>query len=275
MYISDLDGTLLLSDGTLSHQSIQRLNRMIERGLKFTIATARNYDSVYPILKGLNLQIPVVLFNGVYLTDFPTGRNVFLTDFIARDVVNKMMAMVGPLGLDPFIYTYEDQHRVYYRNAGNPGAQAYLASLEGDGRLRKVKQYEFSALEKISGFLLIDSRKILKPIYQELQKKYPEELNIYFAEDVSHKGYYWLQAFHQQANKGRMVRLLAQYLKKPLEEVVVFGDYLNDLEMFRIAGHSVAVANALPEVKALAHEVIGSNENGAVIDYLESVCFGN
>ena len=71
-----------------------------------------------------------------------------------------------------------------------------------------------------------------------------------------------------------MVKKLSRHLNIPLSETVVFGDYLNDLAMFKIAGKAIAVANALPEVKEAANEVIGSNENYAVIEYLESLGFG-
>ena len=276
LYISDLDGTLLSSAGTLSQDSIQRLNRLIDKGLKFTIATARNYDSAHPALKGLNLKIPTILFNGVYLTDFNSGRNVFLADFITKEVVKDLLKIVTPMGLHPFIYSYlanGNEHRVSYKEATNPGAKSYLTSLEGDRRLRKVKKYEFAANERVSGFLLIDSKKTLKPVYQALQKKYPDDISLYFAEDVSLKNFYWLQAYHQEANKAKMVKILARYLKHPLQNTVVFGDYLNDLGMFKIAGRAIAVSNALPEVKRVAHEIIGSNDSCAVIDYLESLNF--
>ena len=276
LYISDLDGTLLSSSGSLSTDSIQRLNHLIDCGLKFTIATARNYDSAHPILKGLNLKIPAILFNGVYLTEFKSGQNVFLADFITQEVVQEMLKLVTPMGLHPFIYSYfsnGEKHRVYYRQATNPGAEAYLASLDGDKRLRKVDDFKFSDEEKVSGFLLIDKKKVLKPIHQKLKNKFPLEISLYFAEDVSRKGYYWLQAYHREANKANMVKLLAQYLKLPMKNVVVFGDYINDLGMFNIAGRAIAVSNAIPEVKRAAHEIIGSNNNGSVIDYLESLGF--
>ncbi len=275
LYISDLDGTLLNSSGVLEPKLLERLNRMIDNGLKFTIATARNYDSAQPILNGLNLKIPAILFNGVYLTDFHSGQNIFLADFIAKEVVEDMMQLVTPLNIHPFIYTYRshgEMHRVYYRDASNPGCQAYLSAMEGDGRLKKVEEYKFTEEEeRISGFLLIDDKKTLKPIYNTLRRKYSEEIKLYFAEDVSNKKYYWLQAFHPEANKAKMVTLLSQYLKHPLNKVVVFGDYLNDLSMFKIAGRAVAVSNAVPEIKQAAHEIIGSNDSGAVIDYLESL----
>jgi len=273
LYISDLDGTLLHSDSTLPKESIKRLNRMIDRGLNFTIATARNYDSVHPILKKVKFRLPVILFNGVYLTDFHTGKNVLLANFLSRDIIGALLDITGPLGIDPFLYTYGESHRLYYRRATNPGAQAYLDSLGKDSRLVQVDDFAIPASEHISGFLLIDSRKALEPVYHELKSRFPGDLSIYFAEDVSMRGYYWLQSFHQNANKGKMVRILSDHLGVPLNRIVVFGDYLNDLEMFEVAGKAVAMENAMPEVKAVAHEVIGNNNQGAVIDYLETVAF--
>ena len=270
-YISDLDGTLLNHEGQLPKDSINRLNRLIAQGLNFTIATARNYDSAYPLLSGLNLRHPVILFNGVYLTELHTGKNVFFSDFISRDVIDHMMSIVEPRGIHPFIYTYGDKHRVYYRSATNPGALDYINSLNGEGRLQKVTEYVFTESERISGFLLIDTREVLEPIYNKLQTRYVDELNIYFARDVSNPKFYWLQSFHREASKGRMLRRMAESLDVPLSQVVVFGDYLNDLDMFKVAGRAIAVANALPEVQSAAHEIIGSNTEQGVVAYLESL----
>ena len=239
--------------------------------LQFTIATARNYDSAHPILNGLNLKLPVVLFNGVYLADFNNGRILEYANSIDREVVENMLKFALPRGIDPFIYTFGEEHKLYYQNATNPGSQAYVKSLEGDGRLCKVDRFQFQEDEKISGFLLIDTHDQLKPVYQSLQENHFDHLNLYFAEDVSMKGYHWLQSFHQEASKGNMIEILSQKLEIPLERIVVFGDYLNDLDMFRIAGRAIAVENALQEVKDSAHEIIGSNSQGAVLQYLELI----
>ena len=271
LYISDLDGTLLLPDGSFPEDFKRRLNRLIDMGLRFTIATARNYDSAHPILNGLNLNLPIILFNGVYLSDFDSGRILVYSHSIEKTVVENMLKLALPRGIDPFIYTFGEKHKLYYQNATNPGSQAYVKSLEGDRRLNQVKCFEFQEEEKISGFLLIDTHDHLEPIYQSLQEKHFDHLNLYFAEDVSMKGYYWLQSFHQEASKGNMLEALAQKLEIPLERIVVFGDYLNDLDMFRGAGRAIAVENALPEVKESAHEIIGSNSQGAVLQYLEFI----
>ncbi len=271
LYISDLDGTLLCPDSSFPDDYKKRLNRLIDMGLLFTIATARNYDSAHPILKGLNINLPVILFNGVYLAEFSTGRILEHSDYIDKEVVQSMLELALPQGIDPFIYTLGEKHQLYYLNATNPGSQAYVKSLEGDGRLCQVPSFNFHEEENVSGFLLIDTYERLEPVYQSLDEKHFDHLNLYFAEDVSMKGYYWLQSFHQEASKGNMMKILAKKRNIPLEQIVVFGDYLNDLDMFQIAGHSIAMENALPEVKKSANEIIGNNAEGAVLHYLESI----
>ena len=87
LYVSDLDGTLLDGNGQLPEESVQRLNRLIDKGLNLTIATARNYDSAYPLLRKLNLKHPVILFNGVYLTELQTGKNIFFSNFISSNII--------------------------------------------------------------------------------------------------------------------------------------------------------------------------------------------
>jgi 5-amino-6-(5-phospho-D-ribitylamino)uracil phosphatase len=270
LFVSDLDGTLLDDSGELSPSSLQRLNRLIDRGLRFTIATARSQESALPLLKGLKLKLPVIFFNGVFLSDLTTGKDLGGSEFISAEIVKHMLKIVEPIPLDPFIYTVADQHLLYYRSASNPGAQAYLDGLNGDGRLCQTQQFIFTEKESISGFLLIDQFSTLEPIYLALKEKYPEKLSMYFAKDLYNEGYYWLQTYNKNATKGHAVVKLAKQLNTPLSQVTVFGDYLNDLDMFQVAGHSIAVGNAQPEVKAQANEIIGTNNEGAVIDYLES-----
>ena len=64
---------------------------------------------------------------------------------------------------------------------------------------------------------------------------------------------------------------MTEHLGISLSNTVVFGDYLNDVDMFKVAGYSIAVENALPEVKCIADQVIRSNIDQGVLVYLESL----
>ena len=186
-------------------------------------------------------------------------------------MINEILALVEPREIAPFIYTYGDNHSVYYRSINNFGAQKYINSVSSYKNIKQVDEFIFSEYERISGFLLIDTKINLEPIYNKLLSLYRDELNTYFAQDVSNPNFHWLQSFHQKANKGIMLKRMTEHLGIPISKTVVFGDYMNDLDMFKVAGHSIAVENALPAVKAAAQQIILSNINQGVIIYLESI----
>ena len=69
LYVSDLDGTLLNNKQKITLFSKKRLNRLINNGLNFTIATARTPATVIDIIDGLNIKLPLILMNGVVIYD--------------------------------------------------------------------------------------------------------------------------------------------------------------------------------------------------------------
>ena len=80
LYLSDLDGTLLQNDATLSPYAREQLNRMMENGLCFSISSARSTGTVTGILAGLRLNVPIALFNGVLYYDYAAARFVRVLD---------------------------------------------------------------------------------------------------------------------------------------------------------------------------------------------------
>ena len=75
LYISDLDGTLMRGNETLSEYTVRTINELVEQGLPFTYATARSIQSARPIADGLRLKLPVVTRNGAVLADNTTGTS--------------------------------------------------------------------------------------------------------------------------------------------------------------------------------------------------------
>ena len=76
LYVSDLDGTLMKNDETLSAETIQIINELVEKGMAFTFATARSIESARPITGGLRLMLPVITRNGAVLADNATGKHL-------------------------------------------------------------------------------------------------------------------------------------------------------------------------------------------------------
>ena len=80
VYVSDLDGTLLQSDGTLSDYSREKLTELLESGVHFTVASARAWGEIVPVLGDLPLTLPIIAINGAYLTDYKTGKHLVINN---------------------------------------------------------------------------------------------------------------------------------------------------------------------------------------------------
>src|ERR671918_2485585 len=93
LYISDLDGTLLTSNASLSPFSRRTLSRLLQEGLPFTVATARSLVSVAMMLDGLPLPFPIIEFHGAFLSDLETGRHE-LTNNIRPDIVEGLYQLI-------------------------------------------------------------------------------------------------------------------------------------------------------------------------------------
>ena len=80
-FISDMDGTLLDGRGCLSENTIRILRPLIEKGLHFTVATARTPLSAVPLLSALSVREPMILMNGALLYEPQEGRFFSFTGF--------------------------------------------------------------------------------------------------------------------------------------------------------------------------------------------------
>jgi hydroxymethylpyrimidine pyrophosphatase-like HAD family hydrolase len=74
-YICDLDGTLLRSDGVLSDFAKDGLNELLSAGTRITVASSRATPAMRALLMGVNLRLPVIEFNGAFVSDLESGTN--------------------------------------------------------------------------------------------------------------------------------------------------------------------------------------------------------
>ena len=103
LYVSDLDGTLLNSNALLNEDVPERLNRLIDKGLCFTVATARTYATVNSIVKDVHLTYPMILMNGVMIYD-PVNKSCINAEIIERDSVEYILKGRKKFGVTGFAY---------------------------------------------------------------------------------------------------------------------------------------------------------------------------
>lgn len=273
LYISDLDKTLLNDDAQLSPYALDELNKMIANGLNFTIATARSHISASHILRGLNLKLPVIVANGSFLAEFETGRVLEMQD-ISTALKKGILDIILEEKMQPFISASDgkDNLKLFYQEINNPGLEWYLNELNvtKDPR-RQQTPYLYDALDwHIISFTLIEKIDRLSSLENKLNEAFPDLLDIHYYENPYDQGWYWMSIHDKKATKGNMLKKLIENSDFSIENTSVFGDNVNDISMFEVAKNGLAVSNAAEVLKEKATEIIGSNMEFAVVEYIKT-----
>ncbi len=270
IYISDLDGTLLRNDGTISQYSRQKIVELLNNGLDFTVASARSVVAIQSILKGIPIKLPVIEVNGAYISDFKTGKHQVVNS-ISSDVSLEIYRLASKYNFKPFLSTFNGtEDCLYYQEIQNEGMGWYLKDRTSarDKRLRSTSSLESVLSQDIVCFTIIDKEDKLIEIMTLLKEQIPNEIEMHFMENFYSPGWYWLTINDRKASKDQAIKLLIDGLGLTSNNLIVFGDNSNDEKMFMLASRGVAVENAKDSLKNYAAEIIGSNEEDSVVKYI-------
>lgn len=270
LYVSDLDGTLLQDNTTLSPFAFDTLSRLLEEGLLFTFATARSVVSARQILGALPLRLPVVCANGAYLSNYHSEQH-FRVQGLAKPMDRDLLALIQARKFHPFASTYDGQHDgLYLAQIANEAMAWYQQDRigSGDHRLAYVDDLRRVLDHEVICFNVMERWEPLAALEQELRDTFGARIHMYFYENWYSPEWYWLSIYDEQATKANAIRLLLDDLGLSPQDLTVFGDQLNDLSMFDLADTALAMDNAHPEVKARASKVIGVNQADSVVRYI-------
>ncbi len=270
LYISDLDHTLLNDDGQLSCFSRKHINLMISEGLCFTVASARSYASIKQILSGLKLQLPIIEFNGSFISDFNTGEHLYV-NAIDNDVASGVLKICHEMNHPVFVSSFDgEQDLLFYPESALPGVKWYVNNrIENkDKRLRSmIPDDELLRLKTIC-FSIINSAEALSDLYSILKLKYSQKMEIHLIDNPYSPGNAWLTCHHIDSSKDKAIEQLKKITDMENFETIVFGDNMNDLKMIQNADKGIAIGNAVQEIKDAAEKVIGRNDDDSVVKYI-------
>lgn len=266
LYLSDLDGTLLQNDATLSPFACRELTRLIQKGLLFTVSTARSTDTVCRILEPLGLRLPVSLFNGVLYYDWPTQTFVETYSFslLAATRVTQIMARYG---IHNTMYGCDGKKLfAYYECMDTSFQEKFMAQRQNTPykMWQQVPSLQKTAEQSLPVFFSMSGEKDrLDPVYAALAQE--KELSLSYYRDT-YDPVWFLEIQPDGVDKALSVRTLRALCGA--DRIVAFGDNHNDLAMAKEADYFCAVENAAPSVKEKAQKVIPSNTADGVVGYL-------
>ena len=273
LYVTDLDHTFLHSNQTVSNFSKKIWNEEAKSKL-LTVATARGFNKTQEFLQGMRLDTPLILLDGAMIVN--SEKKLIEVKTLGKEISDAVIEVGSKFNIYPFVISLDD-HKTLAETFALPPIMSHYQSLLIDKNYKSDFRIEYT--RKIEGaketlkIVYMDSEEILRPLAIALKKLFNTQIEIKLAPE-SYMNCYFLTILHPLGDKSNALKILCDYLNISTKNTTVFGDGLNDMEMFKLAGTSVAVKNALEELKKEASIISKfSNDEDAVVRYLQKVSY--
>ena len=249
LVVTDLDGTLLKSDKTISDRTREALARLKTWGIPFVIATARPIRAVDEWLSFLSFDA-AIYHNGAVVRDF-AGRLHNVGIARPADVLRPLLAE------DPGAQVSVEANDTHYANF--PADEIWPG-------MEFVRTADFHEVEGPADKLIL--RAGTPEELRRFERFIPADCYAQISEGVI------AMVMRREATKLNGVRLLCKELGISPADVAAFGDDLNDVELLAHCGYGVAVENALDDVKAAARQICPTNDEDGPARWLEAEVLG-
>ncbi|TCL75209.1 hypothetical protein EDC14_1003141 [Hydrogenispora ethanolica] len=257
----DLDDTLLRSDLTLSDGDKGAIRRAIAAGVKVLIASGRMIRAMRPYVEELELDVPLIAYNGALIQEAVSGRVLYQRP-VPPEEARRLIDLFREAGIHLNAYIrdelYMDRLTVWgERYAVNAGVEPHPV---GD-----LKQFLEEPSPKLLG---VGEPEAIDRIQERLRLEFGARLQF-----VKSKPTY-LEILAPGVSKGLALAELAGLWGLDRSEVMAVGDAPNDLSMIEWAGVGVAIGNAWPGVKERADLVVADHDHDGVAEAIRRAIFG-
>ena len=246
---TDFDGTLLNDDKEVPKENIEYFKKAKRKGIKIVGITGRTLESVKQAIGDISIFDYLILNNGSNIYDVKNNKIIYENSIplkIVKEITNFINDKTHQFSYctfsSYFIYkNFHDQKLSFIKEIKNPE--------EIDLPISKINIY-------------LEDQSTIYDDYKKMCNYFPSTRVIIMQDSDSEKK--WLVVTPDDLNKKESLKRLSKEIDVSLEDMVFFGDGLNDLSMFEVFTHSYATANAVYEIKAMSEEVIGSNDEDGV-----------
>lgn len=259
---TDLDGTLLRSDKSISARTATAMRAAQQAGITVVWATARARNSVQAFAAQAQFTGMALCANGAVVLDLENGGRVVRTHPVPATVAMRNIRRIrhaipdvhfALVGADRFLaeraYAALSRFEEHHRTIDEMELADTLTEIGDDFVKILVRHQQIAAVE----------------LYETLRTMGLTEL------ELTHSLAPFVELSAAGISKAFALSALAEEMGLQIDQVAAIGDALNDVAMLKWAGSAIAPANALPEVKALSTRIVSSNDEDGVAEYLESL----
>ena len=270
IYITDLDHTFLRTDQSVSDFSAKVWNEKAKNSI-LSVATARSFQKSHDFLEKLHLDAPMILLDGTMIVS-PEKKLIDIKT-VNKELGDAIIDEGSKYGIYPFVIALKEiktlDEAFLFPTTLNTYQHGVLENYRNDPRMVECK--EIRAMDMNLKLVYFGEYNTLLPMTRNFERTFGKELEYKLSPEKYSNGWF-LTILHPEGDKAHALEKVMDYLDRDSADVTVFGDSVNDIGMFKLAGTSVAVSNALDEVKAMADVVLPhSNDEDGVAKYLNKI----
>jgi Cof subfamily protein (haloacid dehalogenase superfamily) len=255
---SDIDGTLIHDDGSLSERTVRVIDRLSERGVPVVLVTGRPVRWLRQLYDQMDEPVPAVCANGAVVYDPDTDEVLVASPLdvdLLLDVTKRLREAIPDIALAVEV---EDGRSFWYEEAW---------PLRWDGEHQSVRV--LATPEELTS---VPAVKLLARAADRAPHEFYELVSATLgglAEATHSSSSALVEISAAGVTKAAGLAWLCEREGFAAEDVVAFGDMPNDVPLLTWAGHAVAMGNAHPAVREVANDVTLTNDEDGVAAYLE------
>jgi len=263
MIVTDLDDTLLNSQGKVSEKNKEYIRKAQEAGVKFVLASGRPTFAMVDLAHELELAkygSYLLSYNGAIVTECATNR-VWLEESLTAEDAHKLHDFSREHNVN--IITYVGDEIISEDRCEYAQVEVELTGMP----YRKVDCFKSGVEGPVVKCIMLENPEYLA----QVEKKLKEGLGRDYSVAISKP--FFLEIMKSGIDKGASLLKLGAKLGIDPTEIIACGDSYNDQSMLEVAGMSVAVANAKEPIKALCDYIAPTNNEDAMAHVIERFIF--
>ncbi|MCR5261271.1 MAG: Cof-type HAD-IIB family hydrolase [Candidatus Gastranaerophilales bacterium] len=261
MLVCDIDGTIY-NGQTFTENLLNCIKKIKKDGIKFVIATGRTFYSANQVIAPLEVDTPVICYQGATIHDCKTGEMIFEKG-LDRDLSLDILDFLRKKDIYPNIYIndelYAEKETKYVQNYSDKQLIPYRI-------IPDISKNDFKTLNKI--LVIDDDTKLIEDLTAEVKQRYGDK--VYTAMSTP----YFCEICAAGISKGTAVHYVADMYGIKKEEIMSCGDQNNDIELLTCAGVGVAMGNATDTLKSYADYITDTIENDGVVKAVDKFIYG-
>jgi len=269
MVVTDLDGTLLNRKKQVSDGNAKAIMKLSNHDVEFVMATGRSDVMTKAYTKRLKNTNIVIGCDGAAIRNIRTGETLY-ENYLSSETCHKAFKICEKYGLQYYVFAKDELV------SDDPQNERFLIHQKFNKTVEEDEQIPMQIVDDLNEY--VNDHIVYKIVASHNDTKYLDEVAEVVKKetdaDAIRSGKRLLAIKARGVSKAEAIKELARILDISTEDIIAFGDEVNDMEMLKLVGLGIAMENADDVVKEAADRVAGNNDQDGVGKELEKI-FGN